>query len=517
MTAWRDHSVSVPRLLQPLLAVAVSCALAAASWAADGEARLESVKVTTSGSVDTSSYESIVRDLCKPGMSSETKAIALFDWFERSTYHRITNPDVNWNPHKVINVYGGITCGTQGSTMAGLCRLAGLEARVVSTSDGSHTFYEVKYDGSWHGFDTMDRLWVYTRGEPKQVASHQALKDDPTLATKAVEEGRACPGFLFHGDKAEWFTTGIKVLGYTPTFIQGLEQLNLTPGQKVTWYWYNTNKIHPDLMTGNPGKLGGMIHSCSRRADARNPLSFPFWEPYYYLTPGCHPEQQERRMYGNGVLAFEPDLTGKAITPGFSQVTNLAGPGLVPVAADKPGSATYLLHSPWLLVGGKLTLKVAPGASLDTIKVELTKNGKDFQPAKAALSPQGELELTSALVPAWSYDFGFRLTLPDARAALAGVRLELDFMHNKYVAPFLVPGNNTVKFTTSNPATLANFPATIEYAWQEGPDWDKAEVKTNVHVASSTAACEWPIQIGGTRNPRMKSLSVSVGVTARAK
>ena len=198
---------------------------------------LNEVKVTTDKSVDTSSRETIVRDLCKPGMTDEQKAIALFDWFERSVYHRPTPSDVNWNQHKVINVYGGVVCGTQGSGMADLCRAAGFEARVTCDAGGGHTYYDVKYSGKWHGFDTMTRFYVYTRGEPREIASFDAIDADPSLVRDAVKENRACPSFQFHGDDPMGFvTTKHRILEYPPTSIPGLGNLSLVPGERITWY-----------------------------------------------------------------------------------------------------------------------------------------------------------------------------------------------------------------------------------------------------------------------------------------
>ena len=53
----------------------------------------------------------------------------------------------------------------------------------------------------------MNRFYVYTREEPRQIASFLELVKDPTLAVDAAKENRACPGFLFHGDTPESYAS----------------------------------------------------------------------------------------------------------------------------------------------------------------------------------------------------------------------------------------------------------------------------------------------------------------------
>ena len=471
-----------------------------------GEALTE-VNVTTDKSVDTTSRETLVRDLCKPGMTDEQKVLALFNWFERTVYHRPTPGDVNQNQHKVINVYGGVVCGTQGCQMADLCRAAGFEARVVCDAGGGHTYFEVKYGDAWHGFDTMDRFYVYTRGEPRQVASFAAIDKDPSLVKDAVKENRACPGMCFHGDDPMGFVSSKhRTLDYQPTAIPGLANLSLVPGERITWYWYNINKIHPNVKNGQ-----GFAHSCAIGTDKQNPVNYPFWAPYFYDTPGCAPEQNKRRMYANGAIVLEPDLSRKALPPAFTELTNLAGPGLVPVEPGKPGIAVINIHSPYVLVSGSLTLVPAAGADLSSVEIATTKDGKTFAPVTGKPDGQGVLDLTPAVVAGFNYDFGVKLTLPDAKAAISACRLELVFMHNKYARPYLVAGENTVKFSAKNPELLAANPVTVEYAWQEGPAWDQNPVKKDVHAVKDAASSEWKINVGGGTFPRMKTLTIAGG------
>ena len=154
---------------------------------------IQSPWVTTDRTVDTSTYESIVKGVIKPEMKDEDKAIALFNFFRQMVYHYQNIPESRI-PLKTINVIGNTLCGSQGTCMVGLLEAAGIKGRVVSHP--GHTFYEAFYDGKWHGFDTMSNFYVFTRGENRNVASFEELEKDPSLITTAVAEGRNAPNWV---------------------------------------------------------------------------------------------------------------------------------------------------------------------------------------------------------------------------------------------------------------------------------------------------------------------------------
>src|SRR2546430_1756213 len=95
--------------------------------------------VTTDRTVDCSSYESIVRDVVKGGMTDEQKALALFQFFRQRVYHYMNMPESR-DPLMCLNVLGNTLCGSQGTCMKGLLGAAGIKARVRSMP--GHTFYD---------------------------------------------------------------------------------------------------------------------------------------------------------------------------------------------------------------------------------------------------------------------------------------------------------------------------------------------------------------------------------------
>jgi hypothetical protein len=85
------------------------------------------------------------------------------------------------------------------------------------------------------------------------------------------------------------------------------------------------------------------------------------------------------------------------------------------------------------------------------------------------------------------------------------------FMHDKYVRAFLAAGDNSVRLGVKNLEALAKSPVTVEYTWQEGPDWDKTQIKEAVQVVKDAASSEWKIKVAGGKIPRMKTLTVAYG------
>src|SRR5262249_11675776 len=184
--------------------------IASPAWA-----ELRGAWVTSDRPVDCSSYESIARDVLKPGMTEEAKAIALFHFFRQRVYHYQNLPESR-EPLKTVNILGNTLCGSQATCMKGLLEgCANLKTRVVSHP--GHTFYEVWYGGKWHGFDTMTNFYVFTRGDQRSVASFEELNQDPTLIREAVKDGRSVAGLCNCGDDPINFAQKVSVENYQPS------------------------------------------------------------------------------------------------------------------------------------------------------------------------------------------------------------------------------------------------------------------------------------------------------------
>ena len=149
------------------------------------QAGVNDVKVTTDRSIDCSSIRSIARDLYRNCKGDQEKAIATWYFVRRMCFHWPHIPA--WDSIDLINSYGFALCGYQSTMFCQICNAGGLKARTMHPP--RHVIAEVFYDGAWHMFDCQ--VGWYALNRRGSVASCAEMKADPTLVTKALQEGRA--------------------------------------------------------------------------------------------------------------------------------------------------------------------------------------------------------------------------------------------------------------------------------------------------------------------------------------
>ncbi|MCX7806135.1 MAG: transglutaminase-like domain-containing protein [Planctomycetota bacterium] len=502
------------------LLLCASAALPGTAMAAHQE-----VWVSTDRSVDCSSLDTIIRDVIKPGMTDEQKVLALFNFYREHVFHFFVTPDGD-HTLKLLNILGYTLCGSQAATSCELLRKAGFEARVVCWPNGAHTFYEVKYDGKWHALDTMTNFYVYTRGEDRHIASMEELKADPTLATKAVEEKRACPGFLMCGDPAVEFTKGFrafdrkaKATPYNP------KELRLCRGMEFIRFWSCCDRPCPGSF--DP-KYVGPLHACGAR-DEKSEENFHNWEPYLVRNMGT--KVKSYRHWGSGRVLYSPDFRRGDHLDGALTVENLAAgragePALHPAAAGKEAIWCFEIRTSYYLTECMLHVKGARKAEADTLKAEISfDDGKTWTPAWKAegtgpVAAAADLsDLVAQKCPgrfAYRMRFVMQASGGPADVGLDAIFLRTSFQHNMMAAPRLRPGKNRVT-VEAKPAEGAEFvPFDVVYRWQAGPDWDRAEVREfrwRIEKSPATFEADLP-ELEGNRQHRMKSLAYRCGELA---
>ena len=92
-------------------------------------------KVTTDTSIDCTSRETILRDIVRPGMSDEEKAIAVWRFVRSHIYHYA---HIDRQPLRQINNYGYCLCGSQACVTKAVClngrTSQGIRAAAVAAS-----------------------------------------------------------------------------------------------------------------------------------------------------------------------------------------------------------------------------------------------------------------------------------------------------------------------------------------------------------------------------------------------
>ena len=143
------------------------------------EGKAVNPRVVSSFSVDTSSLDSIVRDVTSPEMTESEKAWALWYFVMNHCYRG------NWGTCRVglehLNVYGYGYCGTYATLLEPLWWAAGLRARHVNT--GNHAATEVYYDNDWRYLDA-DRRVAFLERDNRTIAGIEDLDNDRDLCIR---------------------------------------------------------------------------------------------------------------------------------------------------------------------------------------------------------------------------------------------------------------------------------------------------------------------------------------------
>ncbi|MHC4917580.1 MAG: hypothetical protein ACYTGB_19060, partial [Planctomycetota bacterium] len=460
--------------------------------------------VATDKSVDASSVDRILAGLIREGMTDEQKVLAVFDWVRRAVYHGDGLKKHARDFHFLVNVSGHGSCVRQTRLIAVL--LDRLGYRTQNWTRRGHHLMQVHYGGAWHCLDPHMTFYVYNRAKPRSIAGVEELRKDATLVTKAVEEKRACPGFLLCGDSPQTFAgkDGWKNYGEYPEGFEGKLQLDEPFGRLVlrrgetyvrSWwpgpYWYRKDFHKKDA---------GPYHGCSRK-DRKDTVNWPLYEPHGWNTPRG---SVTYRHWGAGRLEYAPDIAGggwiDAVDgkPGVKTGRADGKPALVPAIDGGHGEVIFSVACPYVLTAGELELKTS---SAD-VKAEIsTDGGGNWR----AITPGGILANVGKPfvdeLQGVTTGYLLRLRIPPG-GAVTSMKLVTHFQLNAYALPHLVPGENRVSVSARRFAS----PLTAEYRWEEGRDWKKKRSAKQTFTESGS----FTIDVAGPKYPRMRELVLSV-------
>jgi len=457
----------------------------------------EDIKVTTDRTVDTSSLESIARDVIRlaGAKTNDEKAIAIHTWLHHAIFHcqyPTEKAPQSVGPLKVIRVYGWGLCGGQHTVLKALFETAGWQVRYRGW-DG-HTTIEVFYDDRWHYFDVFLKCYYWTK-DRKTIAGQDDIIRDPSIVLDAVKERRAPPDhYLCCGDDEPGVVDGCKTSKpYPPSkpqdgwaSVTGRDRgynpvLTLPSGSTLRLEWKS-----------EPGKaaFGGRTqHSCGNKDYRADKTLGPILEHY------------GPRNHSNGRFVYAPDFSKKADLAEVALSGAEARDGKV--VASGTGAALFKLQLPYAYVTGQLEATFEGGEGKLSISSD---GGKAWQPASA-----GDV---SALVKQ-KYAVWVKA---EFAGTLAKFRLEAAIEHNRSAQPYLLQGKNVV--TASAGKVGGSGTLAVTYSWQEAsaPEnrkrWDGqgiayGEARTVTKEVSSEPAT-WTIDVGGNTPPRMLYLEYAV-------
>ena len=455
----------------------------------------EGVKVTTDRTVDTSSLDSIVKDVIRlaGAKTNDEKAIAIHTWLHDTIFHNaypVEKSPQSVGPLKVIRVYGWGLCGGEHTVLKALFETAGWTVRYRGW-DG-HTTIEVQYDNRWHYFDVFLKCYYWTK-DKKTIAGQDDINADPSIVLDAVKDGRVpADHYLCCGDEAQGVVDGCKTSKPLPVSkhedgwasVTGRDQgyepaLLLPPGASLRLEWKGD--------AGKTAVAGQCRHSCGTKDFRSDKTLGPILEHY------------GPRNYSNGQLVYAPDFA-----KGEFELGGAAAKGGKLVATAGQGVATFKLPLPYAYVSGQVDATFEGGEGKLSLS---TDGGKTWQ------ATAGDV---SALVKQ-KYSVWLKAEFP---GSLAKLRLEAVVEHNRSSQPYLLNGKNQV---TVAPAGLAKGSAlSVTYAFQEATVADPAKrtrfegqgvtygaTKTVMKEATSVPLT-FALDVGGNTPPKMLYLEFAV-------
>jgi HEAT repeat protein len=347
------------------LGLAGACALAGcrtpetARVEEESDVRMVSPKVVSIHTPDASSPESVVRGIVKPGMTPEQKALAVWEYCWKNTWHwpapkedgrENHELDVVFDAVKQLNVYGYTYCFATRSLAEALYEAAGLEAR--SGGIGGHVVPEVYYQGRYHYLDHDQR--GFSRLPDGTIAAVADFRGKPDLVLHPT--GPSTPFFPSEKKPTVPYEDKHVFAGYMLNHDVHYSQhdkfrtthsmnVGLRPGERFVRSWSNVGKWHwlPSM-------------TAAWKTDSYGDMWEGPRDPYADLFPEARRGEDGKPLaFGNGLMIYRPNLAAGArdYADGVWRDENVdgRGPGFQPAAAGKPAAAEFRVRLPYAIVG----------------------------------------------------------------------------------------------------------------------------------------------------------------------
>ncbi|HUW81451.1 MAG TPA: Calx-beta domain-containing protein, partial [Phycisphaerae bacterium] len=480
--------------------------------------------ITTIANTFVNSYQP---DGVTPPSSDEERAINCYNNYKRRVYHWADQPPDMWDTVTVVNLFGTVLCGRHAAhNNTILDNVPEVGHRLISLP--GHWIYEAYYDGAWHALDTMCTMYAYNRATPPALASCEELKQDGTLLSTAVAEGRACPGFLLCGDSVEGYNGMLQSWGDGGSGVQPTDHsmgMGLRLGELVDRTWQAWPNQHPPAITdadGIPGADPPYHHEAQH--DWKDYVNWPYWEPYGLVDPNIAGTKTTFRRWANGTMVLEPDFRTagyQACVEDSSNIATYNDDGLTPdlhLAATGSAYVVFKIDCPFYLTDGTIDGTFVRNDSGDANRIYFSTDGVGWTLIWDNTAT-GTTQLDGLSLRNYVYqrfrDYWIKIELDaDGSITDAGVSdlaINTIFQHNKHSMAALDKGTNNLTVTFDNPTELQASGASFKvvYSWKEydGADWTIAKSYETYITGSPT---NFQITTGGSKVPRTESIVLGV-------
>src|SRR5262249_2853286 len=254
--------------------------------------------------------------------------------------------------------------------------------------------------------------------------------------------------------------------GYYPARTHGWDSTMTEYDRQCEVYEYGYQVGHRALFSLRPGEA--FVREAGNRGLHVNQAEMKDWPDLRARAP------QDDLVY---LKEFLPGYTGGVVANGYHRYTppvaglaagadvhvNLAAGRdgvLRPKEVGKPGVVVIPLASPYVYLGGRVTLKTVCQSRDDRITVALsTNNGRSFTTLGSAPVGKHEttLDLGSRILRRYAYWLRLELTAATpGGAGLEALHVENDIQHAPRALPWLGPGRNTITVAADRDLALAS-------------------------------------------------------------
>lgn len=494
--------------------------------------RVHNLKILSDQIDDVTTSQNILRSFLKPAMTQAERCEAL--WRATVKYRHQTAPPneflaADWETHdpvKLFNVYGYCMCCCSSAVIEALNRLDGRETRGRILN--GHSVPEVRFDDEWHMYDAS--LITYF---PKPDGGLPASVDEISQAVGdwyALHPGyQRQPPKLLEVMRADgwmgWKSTGPKLLancpfyrlGYFPARTHGWDATMQEYDRKCEVYEYGYQLGHRALVSLRPGE--SYVREAGNRGWHVNMHESPDWDGLRATSANNDMEylreffpQYHGGLVGNGFHRYAPDLASGGLAAGAERFENLKvgsaataseRPIVQRAEGGKPGVVVIPLTSPYVYLGGRLSLKAWRQSAADSVRVSLsTNNARTFQPiwsAEKTGSNSADVDLSPHIFRRYAY--WIKIELGGASAAGTGLSefsIENRLQHAPRTLPFLSKGKNKLTVSVDGDPTIATRTVTGRLAAE--PGFSKNETSETMGVTFENiqlahGGCWWQ---GGT-------------------
>jgi len=366
--------------------------------------------------LDVTSIGNIAKSVTRGLKTDREKAVALFRWAAENNYWwgGVEEKGIGLinDPVKRFNMYKLGVCSSIAASLADLWMAAGFPSRTVDVTH--HVVTEVYYNDKWHLLDPSVGMYGIGRDGIDIPSAREIAKDHQLVEWAGDNKGYTSFGRDDVRDYGTHFIHYMKDLDWQRSRRKFHEmKLDLRPGEKIQYTWYNKGRPHPEVREGH--------------------IMYEFVNGRMIYTP----LKSEKSWRKNVLIAQGVDMDAR----GRLEISK------------KGGKLAYRMQSPYVLIDAFVKGGFSEINDKDTIslKIRTAPEGRweKIREIKASDSGRFNISLENEIRTLYAFDIMVDVNPSKGGIVLDDLRIELVFQANPGMLPYFQKGENQIQFSAS--------------------------------------------------------------------